>query len=151
MLYPLRYVQPSDWGLAHISEWMSPNFHLVTFIPLLILIMLVLLEDVRGVPGWLSTLSLLGVVAALLAQRNAPVAAVLCLPAVVLGLGGVRLRPPRTPGGPGSTPHGAVAGDRRGDRGGRPGSAGSHCFGGRPTFPVAAFDHLAASPQPPVS
>lgn len=95
-LYPLRYVQPGSWGLAHISEWMSPNFHMLTFLPVLVLVMLVLGVGLRGVPGWLATLALLGVVGALLAQRNAPVAAVLSLPAVVLGLGGLRLRAPRT-------------------------------------------------------
>ena len=27
ILYPLRYVDSGDWGMANISEWQSPDFH----------------------------------------------------------------------------------------------------------------------------
>ena len=27
ILYPLRYIEGGDWGLANIAEWQSPNFH----------------------------------------------------------------------------------------------------------------------------
>ena len=27
LVYPLRYVDAGDWGLSHISEWQSPDFH----------------------------------------------------------------------------------------------------------------------------
>ena len=27
ILYPFRYVELSDWGLANIQEWQSPSFH----------------------------------------------------------------------------------------------------------------------------
>ncbi len=93
MLYPLRYVQPGNWGLAHISEWMSPNFHDLTFVPLLILLLLFSAVAARRTPAWVTSVGLLGLVLALLAQRNAPVAAVLCLPATTMGLRGLRLQP----------------------------------------------------------
>lgn len=89
VLYPLRYIQPNDWGLAHISEWMSPNFHETTFLPLLLLVLLVVGVGARGVPGWLTALALLGVVMALFAQRNAPLAGILAMPAVAMGLASV--------------------------------------------------------------
>jgi hypothetical protein len=86
LLYPLRYVDASDWGLAHIPEWQSPNFHDLVQIPLMVLIVLLLFVSQRGVPGWLRCVAYLSVVGALLANRNAPVAAVACLPALALGL-----------------------------------------------------------------
>ena len=37
-LYPFRYVELSDWGLANIQEWQSPSFHEPRLWPFLVLI-----------------------------------------------------------------------------------------------------------------
>jgi hypothetical protein len=86
LLYPLRYVDSGDWGLAHIAEWQSPNFHEASQLALLALIVVVLLNGMRRTPGWLQLTTAIGVVSALLATRNAPVAAVLALPTLALGM-----------------------------------------------------------------
>jgi hypothetical protein len=86
LLYPLRYVDSGDWGLAHIAEWQSPNFHEASQLALLALIVAVLLSGMRRTPGWLQVTTTIGVVAGLLATRNAPVAAVLALPTLAYGL-----------------------------------------------------------------
>lgn len=85
LLYPLRYIDAGDWGLAHIPEWASPNFHDLVQVPLLLWIALAPILG-RSSPGWLRVLQVIGIVLALLANRNAPVAAVLGLPAVAIGL-----------------------------------------------------------------
>ena len=36
LLYPLRYIDAGDWGMANISEWQSPDFHDPAHWPLLI-------------------------------------------------------------------------------------------------------------------
>jgi hypothetical protein len=86
ILYPLRYVDSGDWGLANIQEWQSPNFHEPAHIGFLLLIVAVGLNGGRGTPGWLVALSWIGVAAGLLALRNAPIAVVLCMPALAMGL-----------------------------------------------------------------
>lgn len=86
ILYPLRYVDAGDWGLLHIAEWQSPNFHDASHLGLMALILLLALTGGRGAPRWNVALSLIGLVMALLAVRNAPVAAVLCAPALAYGL-----------------------------------------------------------------
>lgn len=86
ILYPLRYVDAGDWGLANISEWQSPNFHEPAHLGFLVMIVAVGLNGGRGTPGWLVTLSWIGIALGLLALRNAPIAVVLCMPALVLGL-----------------------------------------------------------------
>jgi hypothetical protein len=86
VMYPLRYIDAGDWGLAHISEWQSPNFHDVTQLGLLALIMAVAVTGIRLKPGWIATLAVLGLTMALLAVRNGPVAAVLVTPALVIAL-----------------------------------------------------------------
>ena len=86
LLYPLRYIDSGDWGLAHIPEWQSPNFHDLVQIPLLALILGLAVVGQRG-PTWVRAVAYLAVVGALLANRNAPVAAVACLPALAIGLG----------------------------------------------------------------
>jgi hypothetical protein len=86
LLYPLRYVDSGDWGLAHIPEWQSPNFHDLVQVPLLVLILGLAVVGQRG-PAWVRTIAYLGVIGALLANRNVPVAAVACLPALAIGLG----------------------------------------------------------------
>jgi hypothetical protein len=95
ILYPLRYVDAGDWGLAHIPEWQSPNFHDAVQLPLLAWIIVVALVS-RTAPGWLRVLAVVGILMALVANRNAPVAAMLGVPAVAFGIGrlvGERARP----------------------------------------------------------
>lgn len=100
LLYPLRYVDAGDWGLRHISEWQSPNFHDPSQIGLLFVIVALLANGMRATPRWLAWSAVAGVVGALLATRNAPLAALLALPTLALGLGDrlpdrVRERPAR--------------------------------------------------------
>ena len=87
LLYPLRYVDAGDWGLRHIAEWQSPNFHDPVQLGLLALIVGLLLNGMRATPGWLATMATCGVIGALLATRNVPLAALLALPTLALGLG----------------------------------------------------------------
>lgn len=86
MLYPLRYVEAGDWGLANIVEWQSPDFHDPAHLPLLTFIVALVGVGRRNVPAWMTAFAILGVVLALLALRNAPVAAIIGLPALVTGL-----------------------------------------------------------------
>jgi hypothetical protein len=86
ILYPLRYVDAGDWGLANIAEWQSPNFHEPAHLGFLALIVAVGLNGGRATPGWLAALSWVGVAMGLLALRSAPIAVVLCVPTLVLGL-----------------------------------------------------------------
>ena len=92
ILYPFRYVDGGDWGLANIQEWQSPDFHEPAHLALLGLIVAVGLNGGRNTPGWLVMLSWVGIAMSLLALRNAPIAAVFCLPTLALGLE-ARLRP----------------------------------------------------------
>ncbi len=85
ILYPLRYVNAGDWGLANIAEWQSPDFHEPAHLALMALIVLIGLNGGRATPGWLVLLSWTGVAMALLALRNAPIAAVLAMPTLALG------------------------------------------------------------------
>jgi len=84
VLYPLRYSQ--EWGLAHIQEWQSPNFHEPAHWPLLALVVALILNGGRATPGWLQLVAYVGTVMALVALRNGPVAAVLATPTMALGL-----------------------------------------------------------------
>jgi hypothetical protein len=86
LLYPLRYVDAGDWGLAHISEWQSPDFHQLAQVGLLVLVLATAGVGMRLVPVWLATLALIGVAMALIAVRNGPVAAVLATPALAIAL-----------------------------------------------------------------
>jgi len=81
LLYPLRYVDAGDWGLANIPEWQSPNFHDAVQLPFLAWIIVPGLLRLRG-ETWLRVLYLGGIGLGLLANRNIPVAAMLGLPAV---------------------------------------------------------------------
>jgi hypothetical protein len=76
VLYPLRYVQPGGWGLSHIQEWLSPNFHDPASLGLLVLIGVLLLVGWRGSPGWLAVVFTVLVLISLYSLRNAPLAAV---------------------------------------------------------------------------
>jgi hypothetical protein len=86
ILYPLRYVEGGDWGLANIAEWQSPNFHEPAHMGFLLMIVLLGLNGGRATPGWLVALSWVGVAMGLLALRNAPIAAVFAMPTLVMGL-----------------------------------------------------------------
>ena len=80
ILYPLRYVQPGNWGISHIQEWQSPNFHDPGSIGLLILIAALLVAGWRGSAGWQGVVTVVLVIASLVSVRNAPLAAVAALP-----------------------------------------------------------------------
>jgi len=84
VVYPLRYSQ--EWGLANIQEWQSPDFHSPAHWPLIALIVALILNGGRATPGWLQLIAYVGTVMALVALRNAPVAAVLATPTLALGL-----------------------------------------------------------------
>jgi hypothetical protein len=86
LLYPLRYIEGGDWGLANIQEWQSPDFHEPAHWAFMALIVAVGLNGGRGTPGWLVMLSWVGIALGLAALRNAPIAAVFCLPGLALGL-----------------------------------------------------------------
>ena len=84
VLYPLRYSQ--EWGLANIQEWQSPDFHSPAHWPLLAMFVALILNGGRATPGWLQLIAYVGTVIALIALRNGPVAAVLAVPTLGLGL-----------------------------------------------------------------
>lgn len=86
LLYPLRYIEPGDWGLANIAEWQSPDFHDGAHIGLLLLILgLAGVGVVAAVPGWMAVLALGAVAMSLVSLRNEPIAAVWALPVLALG------------------------------------------------------------------
>jgi hypothetical protein len=86
VLYPLRYLEPGDWGLSHIAEWRSPDFHDPIQLGLLLLIGVVVWNGMRGSPSWMGAASAAGIVGALLSTRNAPIAALLALAPLAYGL-----------------------------------------------------------------
>jgi len=86
ILYPLRYLRPGDWGLSHIAEWQSPNFHDPANIGLLLLVVGMAALGTRRVPGWMALLSWIGLAMSLVSLRNAPIAAVWALPVVAASL-----------------------------------------------------------------
>lgn len=87
LLYPLRYLEPGDWGLANIAEWQSPDFHDGAHIGLLLLILgLAGVGVTAAVPGWMAVLALGAVAISLVSLRNEPIAAVWVLPVLALGL-----------------------------------------------------------------
>jgi hypothetical protein len=86
-LYPLRYVDAGDWGMANILEWQSPDFHNPAHWGLLALILvLVAVGPWGGAPGWMGTLAVLGVAMSLVSLRNAPLLAVWSLPVIAMAL-----------------------------------------------------------------
>jgi hypothetical protein len=86
VFYPLRYVDAGDWGLENIHEWQSPDFHGVAHWGLLTLILTLVVVGLRGAPGWLGALTVLGVAMSLVSLRNAPLLAVWSVPVVAMGL-----------------------------------------------------------------
>lgn len=87
LLYPFRYIDSGDWGLANITEWQSPDFHDPAHIPLLIFMAATaIFARWRGVPWWMSILAFMGIAMTLFALRNGPIAAILGAPALALGM-----------------------------------------------------------------
>ncbi|MDX6592762.1 MAG: hypothetical protein QOJ13_1958 [Gaiellales bacterium] len=86
ILYPLRYVDAGDWGMANISEWQSPDFHDPAHWPLLIFMAATAIFARWRVPWWMSILSFLGIAMTLVALRNGAVAAILGAPALAVGI-----------------------------------------------------------------
>lgn len=99
LTYPLRYVDASDWGLANIPEWQSPNFHDLVQIPLLLLIVAVAALTHPAGLGWVRVAAILSLIGALLANRNAPVAAVVTFPYIASAVATSGWRPRPSPGG----------------------------------------------------
>jgi hypothetical protein len=99
ILYPLRYIQPGNWGLANIQEWQSPNFHDAANWGFLVLVLAVIVNAGRGVPGWLQALSLVGITLGLVSVRNDAISAVFAVPVLAMGIdariSAWRTRPPR--------------------------------------------------------
>ena len=100
ILYPLRYIDAGDWGLANIQEWQSPDFHNPAHWAFLLLILALIANGGRRAPTWLVALSWIGVAAGLVSIRNIPIAAVLAAPTLGIGLesrfaGPARQRPHR--------------------------------------------------------
>ena len=86
LLYPLRYVEAGDWGMANISEWQSPDFHDPAHWPLLIFMAATAIFARWRVPWWMSILAFLGIAMTLVALRNGAVAAILGAPALAVGI-----------------------------------------------------------------
>ena len=86
ILYPLRYIQPGNWGLANIQEWQSPNFHDAAHWGFLALILAIAAAGGRRTPGWLTLAGLVGIALGLASIRNEPIAAVLAVPSLVMGI-----------------------------------------------------------------
>jgi hypothetical protein len=85
LLYPLRYIEPGDWGLLHIAEWQPPRVDDARNIGLALVIVSIVVTRLRKAPRWLALTAVLGVVGALLAVRNSPLAAVAAVPALAHG------------------------------------------------------------------
>lgn len=94
LLYPLRYVDSGDWGLEHINEWRSPDFHDATHWPLLALFLLMAVVRRRAQRTWLEVCAWLALIGSLYALRVTPIAAILC--GYVLGLSLVNVAIVRT-------------------------------------------------------
>ena len=86
LLYPLRYVDAGDWGMANITEWQSPDFHDPAHWPLLIFIGAAAVFARWRVPWWMSILCFMGIAMTLLALRNGAVAAIIGAPAIAVGI-----------------------------------------------------------------
>jgi hypothetical protein len=86
LLYPLRYVEAGDWGMANITEWQSPDFHDPAHYPLLIYMAAVAVFGRWRVPWWMSLLAFMGIAMTLLALRNGAVAAIIGAPALAVGI-----------------------------------------------------------------
>jgi hypothetical protein len=86
LTYPLRYLEPNDWGLANIPEWRSPDFHEPAHWLYAGIMVLLLVMGTGQAPGWLVTVTVLGLLGGLFAMRGIPVAAVVTLPTLAFGI-----------------------------------------------------------------
>src|SRR6187551_2015464 len=86
LVYPLRYIDSGDWGMANITEWQSPNFHDPAHYPLLIYMAAVAIFGRWRVPWWMSIMAFLGIAMTLIALRNGAVAAIIGAPALAVGM-----------------------------------------------------------------
>lgn len=86
LLYPLRFLNASDWGLTNIPEWTSPNFHDAVQLPLLLLIVSLAALGRGRAPGWSAGLAYIGIAMVLMANRNAPPAAIFALPVLAYAI-----------------------------------------------------------------
>jgi hypothetical protein len=86
VVYPLRYVDAGDWGMANITEWQSPDFHDPAHVPLLIYMGAIAIFGRWRVPWWMSLLAFMGIALTLIALRNGAVAAILGAPALAVGI-----------------------------------------------------------------
>ena len=86
LLYPLRYLEPGDWGLANIVEWQSPSFHDPANLGLLVLIVVLVAVGARNAAGWMAALAWLGVAMALVSLRNEPIAAIWSVPVLAASI-----------------------------------------------------------------
>jgi hypothetical protein len=86
LLYPLRYVDAGDWGMANISEWQSPDFHDPAHWPLFIYMGALAIFGRWRVPWWMSLLAFMGIAMTLIALRNGAVAAIIGAPALAVGI-----------------------------------------------------------------
>ena len=86
LLYPLRYVDAGDWGMANITEWQSPDFHDPAHWPLLGFMAAAAIFGRWRVPWWMTIICYLGIAMTLLALRNGAVAAIIGAPAIAVGI-----------------------------------------------------------------
>jgi hypothetical protein len=86
LLYPLRYVDAGDWGMANITEWQTPDFHDPAHWPFLAFMGAAAVFARWRVPWWLSIICFMGIVMTLLALRNGAVAATIGAPAIAIGI-----------------------------------------------------------------
>ncbi len=86
LLYPFRYIDSGDWGMANITEWQSPDFHDPAHIPFFVFMAGIAFFGRWRVPWWMSILAFMGIAMTLLSLRNAPIAALIGAPALAVGL-----------------------------------------------------------------
>ena len=86
LLYPFRYVDSGDWGLDHINEWQSPDFHEPAHWPLLAMLLLMVLLRGRIGHRWLEISAWVAIGGSLYALRLTPVAAILSGYAIALAV-----------------------------------------------------------------
>jgi hypothetical protein len=84
LLYAISFGDTGDWGARNIAEWQSPNFHDPQFLPFLLVIVTFLALGLRGLPGWLTTVGLVGMILGLIAIRTIGMGVIMMLPAAIL-------------------------------------------------------------------
>lgn len=84
LLYALSFGDPTDLGARQISEWQSPNFHSLQFVPFLGVLALLFLADIRRAPGWMTLVAIVGALLGLYAVRAIGIGALMIMPAVLV-------------------------------------------------------------------